>query len=74
MEWIDFKLESFGDIEGIYNPLVRAWWEGTGFAGRCPLCGGWVHFTTLRMSALSEESAERLPKLPENWHRVAQFA
>src|SRR5262245_13166474 len=29
MEWIDFKLECYGDPEGIYKPLVRAWWEGT---------------------------------------------
>src|SRR5262249_17339054 len=36
MEWIDFKLELHGDPEGIDKPLVRSWWQGTGFAGRCP--------------------------------------
>jgi hypothetical protein len=74
MEWIDFKLEMFGDPETIYKPLVRGWWLGTGFAGRCPRCDQWIHFTTLWMDALSEEAAQKLPQLPENWHAVAQFA
>src|SRR5437867_5706559 len=51
MEWIDFQRELHSDSEKVYKPLVRAWWEGTGFAGRCPRCGGWIHFTTLRMDA-----------------------
>ena len=51
MEWIDFKLVLHGDPEGIDKPLVRAWWDGTGFAGWCPDCQGWVRFTTLRMEA-----------------------
>ena len=74
MEWIDFKLELHGDPEGIYKPLVRAWWEGTGFVGRCPTCSGWLHFTTLEKRALSEEEAKTLPQLPEDWVSVAQFA
>jgi hypothetical protein len=74
MEWIDFQLELFGDPDGIYKPLVRAWWDGTGFVGRGPHCSGWIHFTTLRMEALSEEQASSLPRLPENWHTVAQMA
>jgi len=74
MEWIDFQLELFGDPEGIYKPLVRAWWDGTGFAGRCPQCGGLLHFTTLRMEPLSDEAAKQLPHLPDNWHAIAQFA
>ena len=74
MEWIDFQLELHGDPEHIYKPLVRAWWEGTGFAGRCPNCNGWVRFTTLRMEALNDDEASRLPRLPDNWHTVAQFA
>jgi hypothetical protein len=72
MEWIDFQLELFGDKEGIYTPLVRSWWEGNGFVGRCPGCGGWIRFTTLRMEALSD--AEQYPKLPDHWHTVAQIA
>src|SRR5207249_3644187 len=47
MEWIDFQLELHGEPERIYKPLVRAWWDGTGFAGRCPVCNGWIHFTSL---------------------------
>ncbi len=74
MEWIDFRLELFGDPEGIYKPLVLAWWNGTGFAGRCPSCNGWIRFTTLRMEPLSDEEASRLPRLPKKWWVVAQFA
>jgi hypothetical protein len=73
MEWIDFQLELHGDAEGLYKPLVTAWWEGRGFAGRCPACQGWVLFTTLGMKALSENEAKQLPCLPDNWHTVAQF-
>ncbi len=73
MEWIDFQLELHGDMEHIYNPLVRSWWEGKGFAGRCPNCGGWIRFTTLRMEAIRDEDAAQLARLPENWHMVAQF-
>src|SRR3954453_15566513 len=57
LEWIDFQLELFGDPDGIYKPLVRAWWEGTGFVGRCPSCGGWIRFTTLGKEALTEQEA-----------------
>lgn len=74
MEWIDFRLELYDDTEGIYKPLVRAWWDGTGFVGRCPQCGGWIHFTTLRMEAVSETDAANLLQLPDDWHTVAQFA
>jgi hypothetical protein len=74
MEWIDFKLELHGDPDGIYKPLVRAWWEGRGFVGRCPNCQNWVRFTTLRMEAVDEDQAAQYLPLPENWHTVAQFA
>jgi hypothetical protein len=74
MEWIDFQLEIFGEPETIYKPLVRSWWEGTGFAGRCPACGGWIRFTTLRVEPLTDTQIDRYPKLPDNWHAVAQFA
>jgi hypothetical protein len=74
LEWIDFKLELHGDPEGIYKPLVRSWWEGTGFVGRCPGCQGLIQFTTLGMAAPDEESSRRLPQLPENWAAIAQIA
>jgi hypothetical protein len=74
MEWIDFKLELHGDPEGVYRPLARAWWEGRGFVGRCPNCRHWLRFTTLGMEAIDEEQAAQFPRLPENWHTVAQFA
>ena len=74
MEWIDFKLELHGDPETIYKPLVRSWWEGRGFVGRCPNCHHWLRFTTLGMEAIDEEHAAQFPKHPENWQAVAQFA
>ncbi len=73
-EWIDFKLDLHGDPEGVYKPLVRSWWEGSGFVGRCPACHEWIHFTTLRMEAVDEEHAAQCPQLPSNWQSVAQFA
>jgi hypothetical protein len=74
MEWIDFKLELHGDPEGIYKPLVRAWWEGRGFVGRCPNCHGWLRFTTLEMQALDDDQASQFLHLPTNWSAIAQFA
>jgi hypothetical protein len=74
MEWIDFKLELHADPNGVYNPLVHAWWEGTGFVGRCPSCHDWIRFTTLKMAAVDEEHASGYLQLPGNWHMVAQFA
>ena len=74
MEWIDFKLEPHNDPEGIYKPLVRSWWQGLGFAGRCPQCDGWIRLTTMRKEAIDEREAEGLPQLPDDWHHVAQIA
>ena len=70
MEWIDFKLELHGDPEGVYKPLVRSWWEGTGFVGACPNCGGAIRFTTLGMTV--PDGRAPLPPLPANWAEVAQ--
>ena len=38
MQAIDFRLEDRG--KAVHDPLVTAWWDDTGFAGRCPNCGG----------------------------------
>jgi len=73
MEWVDFQLELFGDAEGICKPLVKAWWEGSGFARRCPSCGGWIRFTTLRMEPLTDEQASGYLKLPDHWATLARF-
>ena len=73
MEWIDFQPELFGDAEGIYKPLVKAWWEGGGFAERCPSCNGWIRFTTLRMEPRTDEEAAAYLKLPDHWATIAQF-
>ena len=73
LEWIDFKLELHGDPEHIYKPLVRSWWSGTGFAGRCPACGRWLRFTTLKMEAIDDGQAGGLPQLPPDWQTVAQI-
>jgi hypothetical protein len=71
MVWIDFKLELHGDPEGLYKPLVRSWWEGVGFVGPCPNCGGPIRFTTLGMTIPEDTDAARLPQLPTNWAGVA---
>ena len=62
---IDFRLEAFG--RAIHDPLVRAWWDEVGFAGRCPSCGGWIHFTIRGKAAIDDTAAQALPQLPENW-------
>jgi hypothetical protein len=74
LEWIDFKLELHGDPDGVYKPLVTAWWTGTSFAGRCPTCHGWIHFTTLRVQAIDDHQAATLPQLPPDWQTFAQIA
>jgi hypothetical protein len=70
MGFIDFKLELHGDPKGIYAPLVLAFMR-SGFAGRCPGCNGWIRFTTSEMSVVEEDRA--WPRLPDNWHGVAQI-
>jgi len=66
MQAIDFRLEDHG--RAIHDPLVRAWWNDTGFVGRCPQCGGWVHFTIRAKRAVTAEEAAQYPQLPDNWH------
>lgn len=65
LQAIDFRLEAFGRT--IHDPLVRAWWDDVGFAGQCPSCHGWIHFTIRGKQAIDEASAAALPKLPANW-------
>jgi hypothetical protein len=69
MQAIDFRLEAYGP--GIHDPLVRAWWNDTGFVGQCPMCRGWIHFTIRNKQAISPEQAEELPHLPDDWHATA---
>jgi len=69
MQAIDFRLEDHG--RAVHDPLVRAWWNDTGFVGRCPHCGGWVHFTLQAKLAVTPEEAAKLPQLPDNWHEGA---
>ena len=69
LQAIDFRLEAYGPL--VHDPLVRAWWDDTGFAGRCPRCGGWIHFTIRAKRAISAEEAAQLPQLPDNWHAEA---
>jgi hypothetical protein len=66
MQAIDFRLEDHG--RNIHDPLVRAWWNDTGFAGRCPRCGGWIHFNVRGKTAISPEQASAYPQLPDDWH------
>lgn len=69
LQALDFCLEHYGP--GIHDPLVRAWWDDTGFAGRCPKCGGWIHFTVRAKRAITAEEAATLPQLPDDWHTHA---
>ena len=62
MQAIDFRLEDYG--RSVHDPLVRAWWDDTGFAGQCPNCGGWIHFTIRGKRAIFEDEAKQLPRLP----------
>jgi hypothetical protein len=66
MQAIDFRLEDHGCA--IHDPLVRAWWDDTGFAGRCPRCDGWIHFTIRAKRAITAEEAAQFPQLPANWY------
>src|SRR5947209_7795095 len=65
MQAIDFRLEDHG--RAVHDPLVRAWWDDTGFVGRCPRCRGWVHFTIRAKRAVTPEEAGTFPQLPDNW-------
>src|SRR5438445_1108789 len=65
MQAIDFRLEAHGPA--IHDPLVRAWWADIGFAGTCPKCGQWIHFTIRSKRAISPEDAKQLPQLPSDW-------
>lgn len=69
MQAIDFRLEAHG--RKVHDSLVRAWWDDTGFVGRCPGCNRWVHFTIRAKRAVSAEEAAQLPHLPDDWHTVA---
>lgn len=74
LAWIAFNLESHEDPERVYEPLTRAWWEGRGFAGRCPSCGGWIGFTTRGMRKLTDGEADQLEQLPDDWAGRARIA
>ena len=65
LQAIDFRLEAFG--RAVHAPLVRAWWDDQGFAGRCPGCKGWIHFTIRGKQAIDDAHAKSLPQLPLNW-------
>ena len=69
LQAIDFRLEAYG--REIHDPLVRAWWDDTGFAGKCPTCGGWIHFTIRGKKAIGADEAATLPNLPEDWFKTA---
>lgn len=69
LQAIDFRLEAFG--RAIHDPLVRAWWDDVGFAGQCPSCHRWIHFTIRGKLAIDAQAAQSLPKLPANWAEEA---
>ena len=69
MQAIDFRPEDHR--RAVHDPLVRAWWNDTGFVGRCPQCGGWIHFTIRAKRAITADTALRLGRYfgmsPEFW-------
>ena len=65
LQAIDFRLEAFG--RAVHDALVKAWWDDTGFAGKCPSCNRWIHFTIRGKRAIDEIEAAKLPQLPGNW-------
>jgi hypothetical protein len=65
LQAIVFRLEAFG--RAVHDALVRAWWADTGFAGQCPACHGWVHFTIRGKQAVAADEAAKLPQLPDAW-------
>lgn len=69
LQAIDFCLERHG--KDVHDPLVRAWWADIGFAGRCPGCGRWIHFTIRSKRQLTDEEAAQLPQLPDGWENAA---
>jgi hypothetical protein len=69
MQAIHFRLEDHG--RAVHDPLVRAWWDDTGFVGRCPRCGGWIHFKIQGKRAITPEEAAGYPQLPDDWHAKA---
>ncbi len=64
LQAIDFRLEAFG--RAVHDALVNAWWDDAGFAGRCPACGCWIHFTIRGKRSIDETEARNLAQLPEN--------
>ncbi len=66
MQAIDFRLKAYGPV--VHDPLVQAWWNDTGFVGRCPQCGGRIHFTIRAKRAITASEAAQLPTLPDDWH------
>jgi hypothetical protein len=66
---IDFRVEDYGNA--IHDPLVLAWWNDVGFAGKCPRCHGWIHFTIRGKKAITATEATSLPNLLDDWHSVA---
>jgi hypothetical protein len=69
LQAIDFRLEDHG--RAVHDPLVCAWRDDTGFAGRCPNCRQWIHFTIRGKRAINDAEAAALPALPDDWSTKA---
>ena len=68
-------LQQIQDLLGFALPEPAltdpAWWADTGFVGRCPHCGGWVHFTVREKRAVTPEESTQFPQLPDDWYEKA---
>jgi hypothetical protein len=69
MQAIGFRLEDHG--RAVHDPLVRAWWNHTGFVGQCPHCDGRIHFTIRSKRAVTAGEPAQYPQLPDDWHAHA---
>jgi hypothetical protein len=67
---IDFQLERLAD-PAYRKQLMLAWYQGPGFAGRCPGCGKWVLFRLLVKECVDDPAAAGLVTLPSDWHQRA---
>jgi hypothetical protein len=69
MQAIDFRLKDHGRTP--HDRLLRAWWNDTGFVGRCTHCDGWIHFGIRSKRAVTVDEVSQYLQLPDDWHAHA---
>ncbi len=69
MQAIDLRLEDYS--RAVHDPLVRTSWDDRDFVGRCPRCGGWIHFTNRVKRSIGADEAPRYSRVPDSWYAAA---